>query len=397
MLSETINKRIERLAKISYHPSDDVKGKLASKKLIMLVSATGMGKSTIMRGLAPDIPTVGTITTRPQRSDDASERYHFYEHSDEGLAPLLDDIETGTLVQYVINPHSGYIYGSSLEDYPNDINVGDYFSTVVDDFMTYGFKEIIPISVITEPDMWQRRFDKRFPIGHPDRLARCEEAITSLKWSLSRPDVKWVINRDNKSQAAVTSVKDIVEGKIDEKIQTEAVQLAKKCLQTIQQVANVKAIQTTLVFLKKDDTILLGRAKRGFGKGKWNAPGGKLEPNETHEIAMIRECEEEIAVTPISYSHMATLEFHESFTGSLGHVISYVYLCKQWRGEPTESEEMSPQWFELSDIPYDKMWPDDKLWLPLVLEGKKLQARFILDKNAILSDYKIIEKEPDET
>ena len=35
---------------------------------------------------------------------------------------------------------------------------------------------------------------------------------------------------------------------------------------------------------------------------------------------------------------------------------------------------MKPEWFAVKDIPYDVMWPDDRFWLPIVLEGKKVKG-----------------------
>ena len=50
----------------------------------------------------------------------------------------------------------------------------------------------------------------------------------------------------------------------------------------------------TLLFLLTDDQILLAMKKRGFGMGRWNGVGGKIEPGETIEEATARECREEI-------------------------------------------------------------------------------------------------------
>ena len=61
----------------------------------------------------------------------------------------------------------------------------------------------------------------------------------------------------------------------------------------------MKNKETTLLIIKKENKILLARKKRGFGLGKWNGIGGKIEENETPEEAMIRETEEEIFATPI--------------------------------------------------------------------------------------------------
>ena len=53
----------------------------------------------------------------------------------------------------------------------------------------------------------------------------------------------------------------------------------------------------TLVFVFRDDEVLLINKKTGLGKGKVNGPGGKVDPGETPEKAAIRECQEELAIT----------------------------------------------------------------------------------------------------
>ena len=47
--------------------------------------------------------------------------------------------------------------------------------------------------------------------------------------------------------------------------------------------------KATLLFLRKDDQILLIRKKRGLGKGKINGPGGRLDPGETLAECAVRE------------------------------------------------------------------------------------------------------------
>ena len=46
-----------------------------------------------------------------------------------------------------------------------------------------------------------------------------------------------------------------------------------------------------------------------------------------------------------------------------------VYTCHDWTGEPTESEEVAPRCFERSDLPLERIWNDDKYWLPRILAG----------------------------
>lgn len=142
----------------------------------------------------------------------------------------------------------------------------------------------------------------------------------------------------------------------------------------------------SLLFLRREGEILLAMKKRGFGEGRWNGVGGKVEQGESIERAMIREAQEEIGVTPTTYEKVGDIRFDEYFKGepTLMHV--HIFSATEWDGEPTESEEMAPRWFAFSAIPYDSMWADDPYWLPSVIEGKKISADFKLDKNdAILS------------
>ena len=143
----------------------------------------------------------------------------------------------------------------------------------------------------------------------------------------------------------------------------------------------MKKTETTLLILKKEDEILLGFCKRGFSTGKYNGVGGKLEPNENPEEAMIRECQEEVSVTPTKYEKVGFIDFLEYAKGEKENVLFHLYIATSWEGTPTESDEMVPHWFNIKNIPYDKMFPDDKYWMPLILEGKKIKAFFEFDEN----------------
>lgn len=238
MLSEETKRHIEELlaGQDAYRPSDSTQAALSGKTLIMLVGPTGAGKSTVMREvtkLDPSVSIVGTITTRPPRPDDQLSRYTFYKHTDEGLQPLFDDIAAGRLVQYVVNPYSRYLYGSSLSDYPAAVSIGDYFSSVVEDFDTYGFGRIIPITLVTDVQSWQRRFDERFPVDHPQRSSRRSEAITSLTWSLGEHKTPhhFVCNPDGSPGAAARDIVAILGGRMPD--QATARRIAAECLETI--------------------------------------------------------------------------------------------------------------------------------------------------------------------
>ncbi|MFH1780417.1 MAG: 8-oxo-dGTP diphosphatase [Candidatus Nealsonbacteria bacterium] len=137
--------------------------------------------------------------------------------------------------------------------------------------------------------------------------------------------------------------------------------------------------------------ILLAMKKRGFGAGKWNGVGGKIdfEKGDKNIVdAAIRETEEEIGVHVNELEKVALLNFTFPYNSAWDQTV-HVFFAKNWEKEPAESEEMAPKWFKVSEIPYDKMWADDKFWLPKILEGKKLKADFIFKEGEVLSSQNI--------
>ncbi len=136
-----------------------------------------------------------------------------------------------------------------------------------------------------------------------------------------------------------------------------------------------------LCFVLKDDSILLMRKKRGLGQGKINGPGGRLEPGESYRSAAIRETEEELGITPRNLREAA----HLSFIFTDGYSLdARVFTAQGYDGEVTETEEGDPMWFNLSEIPYEQMWADDRFWLPIALSGTYVRGKFVFEGDAML-------------
>lgn len=137
-----------------------------------------------------------------------------------------------------------------------------------------------------------------------------------------------------------------------------------------------------LVFLTRGDEVLLIHKKTGLGAGKINGPGGKLEPGETALEAAIREVDEELHIVPGELEEMGHLNF-DFVEGLKLHCT--VFHGTEFTGTPTETREAKPEWFRISEIPYDRMWADDQYWLPQMLVGQRFQAWFRFDGEAMLT------------
>lgn len=145
-------------------------------------------------------------------------------------------------------------------------------------------------------------------------------------------------------------------------------------------------IHATLLFVTRGGEVLLIDKKTGIGAGKVNGPGGKIEPGETPEEAICREADEELSIRPTGVRKMAEVSFRMS---DMPDIHCHVFVGETFEGEPRESREATPRWTAIEDIPWERMWEDDRHWLPQVLAGEVICARFIFEGETLLaSDVK---------
>lgn len=153
----------------------------------------------------------------------------------------------------------------------------------------------------------------------------------------------------------------------------------------------------TIIFLvkrnekKKISEICLAMKKRSYGKGKWNGSGGKVGDNgaETIRASAVREVKEELDldISEASLNLVGQTEFIDKANNNFSQMIN-IFVVNEWNGEPTESEEMKPQWFGVEEIPYDDMWEDDKYWLPMLLREELFEGKsFFKGYDMVSSDF----------
>jgi 8-oxo-dGTP diphosphatase / 2-hydroxy-dATP diphosphatase len=145
----------------------------------------------------------------------------------------------------------------------------------------------------------------------------------------------------------------------------------------------------TLCIIHQHPKILLGMKKRGHGEGKWNGFGGKVEERETIEGAAIREMEEESGVKVEEINKLGIVEF--CYQDGSGNMEVHIFCAKEFKRSPVESEEMKPKWFHIDEIPYNQMWPDDKYWLPMFLNGKSFKGKFLFNNSNEIINYSLLE------
>lgn len=139
--------------------------------------------------------------------------------------------------------------------------------------------------------------------------------------------------------------------------------------------------KATLIFVVRAHEVLLIRKKRGLGAGKINGPGGKLEPDESAQECAHREIKEELCIDVAKSIDSGRLRFQFIDDYSID---VQVFIATSFQGTPSETEEAVPLWFDIADIPYNKMWADDRIWLPRVLGGERVDGRFIFDDDRLL-------------
>ena len=120
-----------------------------------------------------------------------------------------------------------------------------------------------------------------------------------------------------------------------------------------------------VVLVDADGRILLAQRPEGKAMaGLWEFPGGKVEPGETPEAALIRELHEELGIDTHA-SCLAPLTF-ASHSYDDFHLLMPLFICRRWKGIAQPREEQRLAWVRSQDLRSYEMPPADVPLIPII-------------------------------
>ncbi|MCB2094310.1 MAG: 8-oxo-dGTP diphosphatase MutT [Rhodobacteraceae bacterium] len=124
---------------------------------------------------------------------------------------------------------------------------------------------------------------------------------------------------------------------------------------------------SAVALIDVDGRVLLARRPAGKSlAGLWEFPGGKVEPGETPETALIRELKEELGIDTWS-SCLAPLTFASHAYPDF-HLLMPLFACRRWQGTPQAREGQELAWVRAGKLKDYPMPPADLPLIPVLRE-----------------------------
>lgn len=122
---------------------------------------------------------------------------------------------------------------------------------------------------------------------------------------------------------------------------------------------------SAVALIDVDGRVLLAQRPEGKSMaGLWEFPGGKVEPGESPEVALIRELQEELGIdtwesclAPLTFASHAYEDFH---------LLMPLFACRKWEGTPASRENQTLKWVKPRDFSNYPMPPADIPLIPIL-------------------------------
>ncbi|WP_181033504.1 8-oxo-dGTP diphosphatase [Arthrobacter sp. SX1312] len=125
--------------------------------------------------------------------------------------------------------------------------------------------------------------------------------------------------------------------------------------------------------------VLLGLKRTGFGTGRVVALGGKIDGRETAREAAVREVAEESGIDLVPADVHAAGEITWHFPAEPAwNMAASLFTAEAGDAAAEACEEIEPRWYGVDAIPWQDMWQDAPHWIPALLAGRPVRARFVM-------------------
>ncbi len=201
-------------------------GEMHGKHFMPFVGATRAGKSTTIEPmieigreeLGIDIAEVGSTVTRKRRPNDPAD----YITADEGMTHdgMVELIENRQLLNWSLNK-TGHIYGGQPSNFAAKYNLQPFLPDSLNMMRKAGFATLKVVYAVTPAQIWRKRFPER--ASNADTKGRLHEALDSLQFGMSQPDIVRYVNLpgDEALQKASRTLIKILQAEEDWKLTRE--------------------------------------------------------------------------------------------------------------------------------------------------------------------------------
>lgn len=223
--------------------SPEARAILAEKTIVPVVGISAVGKDTVIEraielyGASDDMHRASGFTTRPATGNTANDTTYraFLPNTKKARERIFVAAGDDELIQFKEHPTTGYLYGTTLQDYAGTFNVLPTLSGEVETLRGLGFRACKVIIICAKPSEWQKRIERRNYTQKALRQ-RIDEGIESLQWAFeNKHDVMWLSNPDGRLDVTAERFEDLMTvGDYDEALKKSSIKTAESLLNKLQ-------------------------------------------------------------------------------------------------------------------------------------------------------------------